>query len=306
MEANEVVNEYAVGDFNISNETPDQPAAVDMPAPATTPEATAPTSPATTPAIPLDVLNQSLRSVLGESYRDVQTPEEFAQILGNKHKEMREKQELAAQAQNELRQYKPFINRMNSDKAYERRVYETSLEYAERLNGQPDAGAQTDAASPLYGEVLELKNWKEQKVREEADKFINDSLESIAKDPDYAPFLKSNPDALRQVAIDCAATGNFDPEAVFSKRYGKQVIAHAKAEATREHSARIQATNAAGAGLGVPTSAAPMAVPMADPATMPAADANKWADAELERIKRDKKYAAQVAREWQEENAGQE
>ena len=285
-----------VREFDTVDSTPNQPATAETPAPVVTPEASAPTSPATTPAVPLDVLNQLVRAELGDSY-EIKTPEDVARILGDKHREMRKSQELAAQAQTQLRPYEPFINRMKSDPAYNRRVYETSLEYAERLNGgQAEPGQ--DAGSPLYGEVLALKNWKEQREAQEAQDFVVNSMESLAKDPKYEGFITD--DIKRDVALECAATGNYNPKVVFLDKYGDKAFAFAEARAVKKYSERVQATNAAGAGLGVPTSAAPMATPAVDPATLPPEQASAWGDNEIARIANDPKYAAKVAKEFQE------
>jgi hypothetical protein len=144
--------------------------------------------------------------------------------------------------------------------------------------------------------VLALKTKDQQRDRQEADSYVINSIESLAKDPELGAFI--TPDIKRDIALECAARGDFNPRTVFLDKYGNQIIAHAKAQAVKEYAARVQATNASGAGLGVPTGAAPMATLMVDPASLSKEEANKWSDGELDRIARDPKYAAQLAKEF--------
>ena len=288
--------------FDAVDPTPNQPANVETPAPASTPGAMPPTSPATTPAVPLDVLNQLVRQELGDSYT-VNSAEDVAKILGAKHKEMREKQELAAQQGTRLRKYEPFINRMEQDKAYERRVYETSLQYAGQLDAQQPEEMAPAVPSPIVGEVLSLKQWKEKQEQREADAFVSSSIEALAADPKYKGLI--NDDIKRDIALECAARGVFNPKTVFLDKYGDKIDAHARAQAVEEYRTRIQQTNAAGATLGnAPTVAVPVAQDVTDPRTMSKAEADKWGDNEIERIKNDPKYAAQLAKEWIEQSGG--
>jgi len=243
--------------------------------PAPAPAATAPTSGSDNSAWDLAKLNEQVRAY---GNHEIKSPDDVVRVLGDMHKGMKQAQadrikavEEGALAQARLRRQMPSQNQ-ETDPRFQPQFQSQAPEYA-----QP----QYDPA------VQDLLQWR-------AETELRSSLERLEADPTYKGFV--TPEVRSEVMLRCVADGNYDPEGVFLKMYKQQIVDHVRESTRRELMDAIKTNNSAGAGLMPTTVSAPSAIAPIDPATLPPEQADKWLDAEIQKIVSNPKYAAEVAR----------
>jgi hypothetical protein len=204
---------------------------------------------------------------------------------------MTKAQEANAKAQTRLRQLEPLANQMSRAPAQE-------PDYDPEIGPFPgshraQSAPQDLAANPLYWDVTEIK----QKL---ADQDIREAVSALDRNPAYQGFM--NNEIKRDILLEAAATGNYDAEGIFLKKYAGPLMEHAKRAAIQEAMQTIQKNNAAGAGLGSPSPGG--TAPTVNPQRLPAQQVDAWLDDELRRIDSEPGYAEKIVQQHEAQNQG--
>lgn len=263
--------------------TPAEATTETAPAPAAAAPAAAPTSGSDNSAFDLAKLNEQLRAF---GPYEVKTPDDLVNHFGNMHKGLKQAQqektkavEESVLAQARLRRQESFLPQQ--DPRFMQQRYEAPAEY----------GDDPVMSSPV-GRQLVQQVTEERELRAERD--MRDALDRLQGDPDYKGFVTD--EVRKEVLLECVARQNYDPEAVFLKKYNRQIVEHVREQTRRELVDSLKTNAAAGAGLMPTTVAAPSAPAPVDPALLSRDDAEKWIDMEARRIAENPKYAAEVVR----------
>lgn len=264
-------------------ETLNEPAAEVTADPAPAPE-TPPASQDGQSAFDLAKLNEGLRSF--GAYGEVKSADEVLRILSEKHSGMSKAQEENAKAQTRLRQLEPFADQLRAPRQEQRFDW----------NRQPEREEEpVQDRDPLYREVMALKMRDAERDSRDAEREVRESVDALDKVPEYSGFI--NNEIKRELLIEAAATGNYDVEGIFLKKYRSQLIDHARKSAVQQVAERIQKQNTATAGLGTPSPGS--SPPAVDPLRLSPADADAWVDSEIQKIVSDKNYRDQVIADYE-------
>lgn len=232
-------------------------------------------SPAPSPSVDPSVsLNQQLQAQLGISVEDVK----------NLRAGMNQAQREAAEAKKRLRALEPIIEYGERDPNFVPYLYEQTRAYG---NGQGPDQIQVDRS------VLNVLDPIQQRLRASEDRIaaweFHQNMNSLGSE--YPDFVDAN--VKQQLALDAEATGNYDLEYHFFKRYGRSLMEKAKAKGTNEAVKQMQHQNQL-YKTGVTTTSVAPPTPVAQ---MNEAQKEKFINDEFERIMSDPDYAAKIARE---------
>lgn len=246
------------------------------PAPEAAPAAT-PTSGSDNSAFDLAKLNEKVRAF---GNHEIKSVDDVVQVMGNLHKGMKDAQrerlklmEESTLAQARLRRQQPFA-----------RPEEPQFSQPQQFMRQEEV---PDAATYALQRVQALEE-------RDAERELIGALDRLETDPTYKGFV--TPEVRSEVMLKCAATGIYDPEAIFLKMYRNDIIAHVEQTTRAEALRAIQTNAAAGSGLMPTTVNAPSLSPVIDPATMTPEQKEQYINAESAKIASNPRYAAEVVR----------
>ena len=231
----------------------------------------------------LNALNQAL-APLG-NYR-VNSPDDVVKIIASTQKGMREAQEKAAKHEQRLRRVEPLLTEAESNPEFQRYLYEKANEYA----GSGGTNLDPHVASVLDPVMTRISSVEMQL----AERQMADQMDSLKKDEVYGPYI--NDDVMKDLLIEARATGNYDLESHFARKYGRQVIANVRAQAKQDVVRQIQEKAEA-----YPQGAAPQgqsAVPQPKSfGAMTQAEKDEYIRSEADRILSDTRYRDKILSE---------
>ena len=234
-----------------------------------------PASPASnTQPADTESLNQQLRSVgINLSLDDIR----------NLKSGMNEAQREAAQTKKRLRDVEPFVESFEQNPSFRDYMYEQARAY--NPNGMSSGGGVDPGVIAVLNPIA--KDARE--AREEVAQWkFNQQMDVLAKD--YPEQLTDV--AKQDLALTAAASGNYDLEYHFLKKYGKGILAGARTQGRQDAVQAIQASNQA---YRSPAGSQAVAPPQ-ELANMTEEQKKEWSDKEVDRIISDTDYAAKVAK----------
>jgi hypothetical protein len=249
------------------------------PAPEVAPGAS-PETPGNAGGLDLNALNTALSA---HGRYNVTNVDDVVKIITSEQKAMREAQEKAAKHEQRLRRVEPLLTEAESNPEFQRYLYEKANEYAD------SGGANLD---PNVASVLDpVMNRISSVEMQLAERSMQDQMESLKRDETFGPYV--NDDVMKDLLIEARATGNYDLESHFTRKYGRQIIANVRAQAKQDVVREIQEKANA-----YPQGAAPQgqpAVPQQTPlAQMSDAEKAEYIKSEARRIMADTRYRDKV------------
>jgi hypothetical protein len=127
-----------------------------------------------------------------------------------------------------------------------------------------------------------------------AERSMQDQMERLRKDEMFGPYI--NDDVMHDLLIEARASGNYDLETHFTRKYGRQIIKNVRAQAKQDVVREIQEKANA-----YPQGSAPQGQPAVGqqkpPAQMTEAEKAEYIMAETRRIMADTRYRDKVLSE---------
>jgi hypothetical protein len=229
----------------------------------------------------LNALNQELSS-LG-NYQ-VRSAEDVRNIIAASQKGMREAQEKAAKHEQRMRRVEPLLTEAESNPDFQRGLYEWANSYQGPSGTQMDPNV-SQVLNPVFTKIDSLE-------ARLAERDMQDQMDALARDPRIGSDLTT--DMKAELLIEARASGNYDLNSHFWRKYGPSLVDRARSGAKQEVVQEIQKNaNAYPQGASPQSGAAAVQAPKS-PSAMTQAEKDAYIQQEAHRILSDTRYRDKV------------